>query len=71
MTHHEQYVVRVTAGATYDPSTHQDVLVNTEKPVHISSDLIDAKIHVRIKDFRGTMFSATPCCPCSYLLTPW
>ncbi|KAF1354514.1 DUF1769-domain-containing protein [Lizonia empirigonia] len=40
---HEQYELRVTAGHTYDRSKHQDVPVNTEKPVHISSDLIDAQ----------------------------
>ncbi|KAH7402893.1 hypothetical protein BKA66DRAFT_449713 [Pyrenochaeta sp. MPI-SDFR-AT-0127] len=53
MAHHEQYILRVTAGATYDASKHEDVLVNSEQPVKISSDLIDAKIHMRIKDFRG------------------
>ncbi|OAL52747.1 DUF1769-domain-containing protein [Pyrenochaeta sp. DS3sAY3a] len=53
MALHEQYELRITAGATYDPSTQQEVLVNTEKPIIISSDLIDAKVHVRIKDFRG------------------
>jgi hypothetical protein len=51
--HPEQYILHVTAGATYNPKDHQDVLVNTEKPVHISSDLIDAKIYMRIKDYRG------------------
>lgn len=51
---HEKYELRVTAGSTYDRSKHQDVPVNTEKPVHISSDLIDAQIHMRIKDYRGT-----------------
>lgn len=63
VTHHEQYILRVTAGATYDTKDHQDVLVNTEKPVHISSDLIDAKIHMRIKDYRGTYFplASFPC----------
>jgi hypothetical protein len=50
---HEQYELRVTAGSTYDRSKHQDVPVNTEKPVHISSDLIDAQVHMRIKDYRG------------------
>ncbi|KAF1842284.1 DUF1769-domain-containing protein [Cucurbitaria berberidis CBS 394.84] len=53
MAHHEQYMLRVTAGATYDSSKHEDVLVNSEKPIIISSDLTDAKIHMRIKDFRG------------------
>ncbi|KAH8707055.1 hypothetical protein GQ44DRAFT_715980 [Phaeosphaeriaceae sp. PMI808] len=51
--HHEQYMVKVTTGATYNTKHHQDVLVNTEKPMHIASDLINAKIQVRIKDYRG------------------
>ncbi|KAH6620542.1 hypothetical protein C7974DRAFT_399958 [Boeremia exigua] len=50
---HESYELRVTAGATYDRTKHQDVLVNSEKPLHISSDLIDAQIYMRIKDYRG------------------
>ncbi|KAF2260414.1 DUF1769-domain-containing protein [Lojkania enalia] len=53
MAHHSQYMLRVTAGATYDTTRHDHVLVNTEKPVTISSDHLHAKIHVRIKDFRG------------------
>jgi sorbitol-specific phosphotransferase system component IIBC len=55
MATHEQYILHVTAGATYDTSKHQDVLVNSEKPVDVSSDLIDARIHMRIKDYRGTL----------------
>lgn len=53
MTSHEQYMLRVTAGPTYDVSKHEPVPVNREKPVSISSDLIDAKVHMRIKDYRG------------------
>ncbi|KAI8938699.1 hypothetical protein NX059_004565 [Plenodomus lindquistii] len=53
MALHEQYILRVTAGATYDAAKHQDVPVNTEKPLDISSDLVDAKLHMRIKDYRG------------------
>ncbi|KAF2845315.1 DUF1769-domain-containing protein [Plenodomus tracheiphilus IPT5] len=53
MALHEQYMLRVTAGATYDTAKHQDVLVNSEKPLQISSDLIDAQLHMRIKDYRG------------------
>ena len=56
---HEKYELRVTAGSTYDRSKHQDVPVNTEKPVHISSDLIDAQVHMRIKDYRGTPTKST------------
>ncbi|KAJ4406282.1 hypothetical protein N0V91_004736 [Didymella pomorum] len=50
---HESYELRVTAGSTYDRTKHQTVPVNTEKPVHISSNLIDAQVHMRIKDYRG------------------
>lgn len=53
---HESYELRVTAGSTYDRTKHSTVLVNTEKPVHISSDLIDAQIQMRIKDYRGQYF---------------
>ena len=56
MAHHEQYMLRVTAGATYETSKHEDVLVNSEKALPISSDLIDAKLHMRIKDYRGIIF---------------
>jgi hypothetical protein len=55
VTHHEQYMLRVTAGPSYSTKEHQDVLVNTEKPVHVSSDLVDATIHMRVKDYRGTL----------------
>jgi hypothetical protein len=60
VTHHEQYMLRVTAGPTYDTKDHQDVLVNTEKSVNISSDLIDAKIHMRVKDYRGILEFPSP-----------
>ncbi|EUC41496.1 hypothetical protein COCMIDRAFT_8809 [Bipolaris oryzae ATCC 44560] len=53
MTSHEQYMLRVTAGPTYDVSKHEAVPVNREKPVSILSDHIDAKVHMRIKDYRG------------------
>ncbi|KAF2009312.1 DUF1769-domain-containing protein [Aaosphaeria arxii CBS 175.79] len=53
MAHHEQYHLRVTAGPTYDRNTHQDVLVNSEDPLTIASEHIDAKIYMRIKDYRG------------------
>jgi hypothetical protein len=53
MALHEQYILRVTAGSTYDTSKHEDVLVNSEKPVNISSEHLDAKMHIRIKDYRG------------------
>ncbi|KAF2022937.1 DUF1769-domain-containing protein [Setomelanomma holmii] len=68
VTHHEQYILRVTAGATYNTAEHQDVHVNTEKPIHISSDLIDAKIHMRIRDYRGLPHGSPSTSP--YFSTP-
>lgn len=67
---HEKYELRVTAGSTYDRTKHQDVLVNTEKPLHISSDLIDAQIHIRIKDYRG-MSLFTLLYPICYMSDSW
>ncbi|KAF1828027.1 hypothetical protein BDW02DRAFT_603874, partial [Decorospora gaudefroyi] len=52
MPHHENYILRVTAGPTYNPSNHIAVPVNSSQPTHITSDLIDAKLHIRIKDYR-------------------
>jgi hypothetical protein len=48
----KKYLLKVTAGPSYE---NQDrVHVNTSTPAKISSDHIDAHIHVRVKDFRGT-----------------
>jgi hypothetical protein len=60
MALHEQYILRVTAGATYGTSKDTEVPVNSEKPVPINSDLIDAQVRVRIKDYRGTSLSPFP-----------
>ncbi|KAF2141002.1 uncharacterized protein K452DRAFT_229718 [Aplosporella prunicola CBS 121167] len=53
MAEHQNYVLKVTAGRDYDLKNHQDVHVNTAKPVDISTDDIDASINVRIQDYRG------------------
>ncbi|KAI9743569.1 MAG: hypothetical protein M1818_002884 [Claussenomyces sp. TS43310] len=47
------YILRVTAGSSYDPSTHSVVAVNTAKPLRISSDLVDVDLNVRIQNYRG------------------
>jgi hypothetical protein len=70
VTHPKQYMLHVTAGATYDTKDHHDVLINTEKPMHISSDLIDAKLHMRIKDYRGTLCALPPTTTPNISLTP-
>lgn len=47
----QKYLLKVTAGPSYE--NQEDVLVNTNTPAKISSEHIDAHVHVRVKDFRG------------------
>ncbi|KAF1990342.1 DUF1769-domain-containing protein [Aulographum hederae CBS 113979] len=47
------YILRISAGPSYDPSTHKTVLVNTDEPVHISNEHCEADVWVRVKDYRG------------------
>ena len=49
----DQYLLRVTAGSSYDITTHQTVRVNHPTSTHISTALCDAKISVRIQNYRG------------------
>ena len=55
----DKYLLRVTAGPAYDPSTHKTVQVNTS-PTHISSSLCDANISIRIQNYRGTQNPLSP-----------
>jgi hypothetical protein len=63
MALHEQYILRVSAGATYGTAKDTPVPVNSEKSIPISSDLIDAELRVRIKDYRGTHPHVPPISP--------
>ena len=49
----DKYRLLVTAGPSYDTSTHQIVHVNTDKPTYIENEFLRAKIKVRIRGFRG------------------
>ncbi|SPJ81908.1 uncharacterized protein FTOL_09313 [Fusarium torulosum] len=49
----ENYVLRITAGADYDPSQHVEVPVNTAKPITIKSDRADIELNIRIDDYKG------------------
>ncbi|MCJ1455290.1 hypothetical protein MMC28_005644 [Mycoblastus sanguinarius] len=49
----DKYLLRVTAGPSYDPSTHKPVPVNTPTATHITSPVCDANISVRIQNYRG------------------
>ncbi|KAF4977129.1 hypothetical protein FZEAL_6317 [Fusarium zealandicum] len=49
----ENYVLCITAGATYDKSQQVEVPINTTKPITIKSDLADIELNVRIQDYKG------------------
>jgi hypothetical protein len=51
MTEAKKYKLIVKAGPDY--KNQEDVHVNTDKATHISTSQIEARVHVRIKGFRG------------------
>ena len=51
----ENFLLRVTAGPSYDPSTHEAVVVNSDKPTHIATTSIEALVNIRIRDYRGNI----------------
>jgi hypothetical protein len=57
----DKYRLLVTAGPSYDPSTHKLVHVNTDTPTYVENEFIRCKIKVRIRGFRGLPSS----CPSS------
>ena len=54
----DKYLLRVTAGPSYDPSSHQVVAVNSGTPTSIQSPLCSADVSVRIQNYRGKYISA-------------
>lgn len=50
----EKYLLRVTAGPSYDPTSHQVVAVNSGTPTTIHSALCTANVTVRVQNYRGT-----------------
>ncbi|KAI1809189.1 hypothetical protein GGS20DRAFT_580909 [Poronia punctata] len=59
----DKYILRVTAGSTYDISKHVLVPVNSPETVKISTDLIDAEINVRVKNYAGLPHGAPSSSP--------
>ncbi|KAI9739602.1 MAG: hypothetical protein M1834_006320 [Cirrosporium novae-zelandiae] len=49
----ENYLLRVTAGPSYDPSTHAVVPVNSEQPFQIDNEHMTTHLTVRILNYRG------------------
>ncbi|EON69107.1 hypothetical protein W97_08293 [Coniosporium apollinis CBS 100218] len=48
-----RYRLRVTAGPSYDPSTHKVVQVNSQSAVRIFNRSMIAEVRVRIRDYTG------------------
>lgn len=49
----DKYVLRVTAGPSYDVKDHVQVPVNASQPIRISGDFADIDLNVRIKNYNG------------------
>ncbi|PSR88786.1 hypothetical protein BD289DRAFT_407810 [Coniella lustricola] len=49
----DKYVLRVTAGPTYDLATHKEVPVNAPDLVRVSTDHMDVDVTVRIRNYKG------------------
>ncbi|KAK5129567.1 hypothetical protein LTR08_003153 [Meristemomyces frigidus] len=55
-----KYKLLVTAGPSYDPSTHRTVKVNTKTPTLIQNAFLTAKVSVNIRDYTGLPSSSPP-----------
>ncbi|OOF94087.1 hypothetical protein ASPCADRAFT_131719 [Aspergillus carbonarius ITEM 5010] len=46
--------LKVTAGTSYNSTTHQTITVNSASPLHLQSSDLSTNLWVRIKDYTGT-----------------
>ena len=49
----DKYILRVTAGPSYDPATHMEVQVNAADPLRIHHELMEIELSVRIQGYEG------------------
>lgn len=49
----DKYILRVTAGPSYDLADHTEVPVNSPTPVKISTKHMDVELNVRIQNYHG------------------
>lgn len=49
----DKYILRVTAGPSYNLADHTEVLVNSPTPVKISTKHMDVELNVRIQNYHG------------------
>lgn len=65
----EKYRLIVTAGPSYDKSTHKVVGVNTGEAVRFENEFVKAKVKVRIRGYRGLPTRCPSASP--YFDDPW
>jgi hypothetical protein len=56
----DKYLLQVTAGPSYDVSTHKEVAVNSSEAHIIENDLMTCWLNVRIKDYHGLPHNSPP-----------
>ncbi|ROV91511.1 hypothetical protein VMCG_09433 [Cytospora schulzeri] len=49
----DKYILRITAGPTYNLDDHTEVPVNSPTPVKISTEHMDVDLNVRIQNYKG------------------
>ncbi|PNS14221.1 UPF0590 protein [Sphaceloma murrayae] len=59
----EEYILKVTAGPSYDSEAQVPISPNTEEPFHITTPDLEADIKVRIQNYRGLPHSAPKTSP--------
>lgn len=59
----EKYMLRITAGPSYDLCTHKPVFVNTETPTSFENEFLRTKIKVRIRGYDGLPRGSRPYSP--------
>lgn len=49
----DKYILRITAGPSYDLADHTEIPVNSATPVKISTEHMDVELNVRIQNYHG------------------
>ncbi|PWY70865.1 DUF1769-domain-containing protein [Aspergillus sclerotioniger CBS 115572] len=59
-TRPQNHRLKITAGTSYDPSTHQTITVNSPSPLHLENTHLSTNLWVRIKDYTGHPTTSPP-----------
>lgn len=56
----QNHRLKVTAGTSYTPETHETITVNSTSPLRLKSDHLTSNLWVRIKDYTGIYTLSQP-----------